>query len=68
MPQPYSFAHDTYARSVVDHAADGVIRDIAWLDDLIAAERVFSVGLAARILELSKITRTAAVIDDHLLV
>ena len=30
---------DTYARSVVDHAADGVTRDIAWLDDLIAAER-----------------------------
>ena len=30
---------DTYARSVVEHAADGVARDIAWLDDLIAAER-----------------------------
>lgn len=30
---------DPYARSVVEHAADGVARDIAWLDELIAAER-----------------------------
>ena len=30
---------DRYARSVVDHAADGVARDIHWLDELIAAER-----------------------------
>ena len=30
---------DTYAQSVVEHAADGVARDIAWLDELIAAER-----------------------------
>jgi DNA-binding PadR family transcriptional regulator len=30
---------DDYARSVVEHAADNVSRDIAWLDDLIAAER-----------------------------
>ena len=30
---------DTYAKSVVQHAADGLVRDIAWLDELIAAER-----------------------------
>ena len=30
---------DPYARSVVKHAADGVASDIAWLDDLIEAER-----------------------------
>ena len=30
---------DSYAQSVVAHAAAGVARDIAWLDDLIAAER-----------------------------
>jgi DNA-binding PadR family transcriptional regulator len=30
---------DSYAKSVVDHAADGVARDIRWLDELIATER-----------------------------
>ena len=30
---------DDYARSVVEHAVEGISRDIAWLDDLIAAER-----------------------------
>jgi DNA-binding PadR family transcriptional regulator len=30
---------DTYARSVVQHTADGVARDISWLDSLIASER-----------------------------
>ena len=30
---------DPYARSVVEHTADGVTRDISWLDSLIAAER-----------------------------
>jgi DNA-binding PadR family transcriptional regulator len=30
---------DDYAKSVVAHAAAGVQRDIAWLDELIAAER-----------------------------
>jgi hypothetical protein len=30
---------DVYARSVVQHTADGVARDISWLDTLIAAER-----------------------------
>jgi len=30
---------DDYARSVVEHARSGVAQDIAWLDDLIAAER-----------------------------
>ncbi len=30
---------DVYARSVVQHTADGVARDIAWLDTLIASER-----------------------------
>ena len=30
---------DTYARSVVEHTADGVTRDINWLDSLIASER-----------------------------
>ena len=29
---------DVYARSVVDHTADGVRRDIAWLDALLATE------------------------------
>jgi DNA-binding PadR family transcriptional regulator len=30
---------DVYARSVVQHTADGVQRDITWLDTLIASER-----------------------------
>jgi DNA-binding PadR family transcriptional regulator len=30
---------DVYARSVVQHTADGVARDITWLDHLIASER-----------------------------
>jgi DNA-binding PadR family transcriptional regulator len=30
---------DVYARSVVQHTADGVERDISWLDTLIASER-----------------------------
>ena len=30
---------DVYARSVVQHTADGVARDISWLDTLIEAER-----------------------------
>lgn len=30
---------DDYAKSVVEHATDGIHRDISWLDDLIAAER-----------------------------
>ena len=30
---------DVYARSVVQHTADGVARDINWLDTLIASER-----------------------------
>jgi DNA-binding PadR family transcriptional regulator len=30
---------DVYARSVVQHTADGVRQDIAWLDRLIASER-----------------------------
>ena len=30
---------DVYARSVVQHTADGVARDISWLDTLIASER-----------------------------
>lgn len=30
---------DPYARSVVEHTADGVNRDIHWLDSLIASER-----------------------------
>lgn len=35
---------DPYARSVVEHAHDGVTRDIAWLDELIAAERTLLAG------------------------
>lgn len=35
---------DPYARSVVEHAAASVQADIAWLDDLIAAERAALVG------------------------
>ncbi len=30
---------DVYARSVVQHTADGIARDISWLDTLIASER-----------------------------
>jgi DNA-binding PadR family transcriptional regulator len=30
---------DVYARSVVQHTADGIARDISWLDALIASER-----------------------------
>jgi DNA-binding PadR family transcriptional regulator len=30
---------DAYAKSVVEHAAHGLASDIAWLDELIAAER-----------------------------
>jgi DNA-binding PadR family transcriptional regulator len=30
---------DVYARSVIEHTADGVARDISWLDNLIASER-----------------------------
>ncbi|HXY27034.1 MAG TPA: PadR family transcriptional regulator [Acidimicrobiales bacterium] len=30
---------DVYARSVVQHTADGLARDISWLDTLIASER-----------------------------
>jgi DNA-binding PadR family transcriptional regulator len=30
---------DVYARSVVQHTTDGVVRDIGWLDTLIASER-----------------------------
>ena len=30
---------DVYARSVIEHTADGVARDISWLDTLIASER-----------------------------
>ena len=30
---------DVYARSVVQHTADGVAQDISWLDRLIAGER-----------------------------
>jgi DNA-binding PadR family transcriptional regulator len=37
---------DVYARSVVQHTADGVARDISWLDALIASERA-EVGAAA---------------------
>jgi DNA-binding PadR family transcriptional regulator len=38
---------DVYARSVVQHTADGVARDIAWLDTLIASERAALVTAAA---------------------
>ncbi len=39
---------DVYARSVVQHTADGVARDISWLDTLIASERtaLATAGLA----------------------
>ena len=35
---------DPYARSVVEHTADGVARDINWLDSLIASERAAVAG------------------------
>jgi DNA-binding PadR family transcriptional regulator len=37
---------DVYARSVVQHTADGVARDISWLDTLIASERAALVTTA----------------------
>ena len=37
---------DVYARSVVQHTADGVARDISWLDHLIASERAALVSAA----------------------
>ncbi|MHB8220453.1 MAG: helix-turn-helix transcriptional regulator [Acidimicrobiales bacterium] len=37
-------ALDVYARSVVEHAAEGVEQDIKWLDRLIEAERVAGAG------------------------
>src|SRR5580698_10623275 len=37
--QPARTDLDVYARSVVQHTADGVARDISWLDSLIASER-----------------------------
>lgn len=33
---------DPYARSVVQHTADGIARDISWLDRLIEGERLIS--------------------------
>jgi DNA-binding PadR family transcriptional regulator len=38
---------DVYARSVVQHTADGVARDISWLDNLIASERADATATAA---------------------
>jgi DNA-binding PadR family transcriptional regulator len=38
---------DPYARSVVEHTADGVQRDISWLDSLIASERAAVAGARA---------------------
>ena len=38
-PRPPRADLDVYARSVVQHTADGVARDISWLDRLIASER-----------------------------
>ncbi len=38
---------DVYARSVVQHTADGVARDISWLDTLIASERAALVATGA---------------------
>ncbi len=35
---------DPYARSVVQHTADGVAHDISWLDSLIASERAALAG------------------------
>ena len=35
---------DVYARSVVQHTADGVARDIGWLDHLIESERAAFAG------------------------
>jgi DNA-binding PadR family transcriptional regulator len=35
---------DDYAKSVVKHAADGLASDIAWLDELISAERAQLTG------------------------
>jgi DNA-binding PadR family transcriptional regulator len=37
---------DVYARSVVQHTADGVAHDISWLDHLIASERAALAGAA----------------------
>ncbi|HMD46736.1 MAG TPA: PadR family transcriptional regulator [Acidimicrobiales bacterium] len=39
---------DVYARSVVEHTAEGLERDIRWLDQLIAAERSSAEGATGR--------------------
>ena len=40
---------DIYARSVVQHTADGVAQDISWLDQLIATERSTPPSAAAEL-------------------
>ncbi|HEX3794688.1 MAG TPA: PadR family transcriptional regulator [Acidimicrobiales bacterium] len=40
---------DVYARSVVQHTADGVAQDITWLDHLIAAERATPQSVSAEL-------------------
>ncbi len=42
--QPARTDLDVYARSVVQHTADGVARDISWLDHLIESERAALAG------------------------
>ena len=39
---------DVYARSVVEHTAEGVEQDVAWLDRLIAAEKVTAAATPTR--------------------
>ena len=41
---------DVYARSVVQHTADGVAQDISWLDQLIASERVIPHSATAELI------------------
>jgi DNA-binding PadR family transcriptional regulator len=41
---------DVYARSVVQHTADGVVQDIDWLDRLIATERASSGPVPAEVM------------------
>ncbi len=42
--EPHRTDLDVYARSVVQHTADGVARDISWLDHLIESERAALAG------------------------
>ncbi len=55
---------DVYARSVVQHTADGVARDISWLDTLIASERAALATAGTEPVDLT-IPRSTDTEGDH---